>query len=71
MSWDREVFSSNVAKVGYDTDEGDLLITWNNGRVSVYEDVPEDLAYELSKTASVGQMLNQEIKPNYKHYYRK
>lgn len=69
MSWQVPVFSSNVSEVGYD--EGDLIIVWHSGKVSAYSGVPEEVAYELSKTASVGQMLNSEIKPNYKHRYIK
>lgn len=70
MSWSVPVYSSNVAEVGYDSSAGDLLITWaKSGKVSAYAGVPEELAVELSKTASVGMMLNSEIKPNYPHRY--
>lgn len=69
MSWQTPVFSSNVAEVGYDSDSNELLITWAKGRISAYKDVPEELAVQLSKAPSVGQMLNSEIKPNYQHRY--
>lgn len=64
MTWSQSVFSSNVAEVGWD-DNGDLIVTFSNGRVYAYEGVPEEKAIELSKTASVGQMLNSEIKGRY------
>ena len=69
MSWSRPVFSSMVQEVGYDDQTQDLLITWTNGKRSAYSGVPEDLAIELSKAPSVGQMVNMEIKPNYRHRY--
>ena len=70
MSWDRPVFSSNVSSVGFDSESGDLLVTWSkSGKVSAYAGVPEDKALELSRAPSVGQMLNSDIKPYYQHRY--
>lgn len=66
MSWSSSVFSSNVSEVGYD-DDGNLLVTFNNGRQYAYEGVPEEKAIEMSKTASVGQFLNTEIKGHYNY----
>lgn len=65
MSWSTSVFSSNVTEVGFDSQTGELLVTFRNGRQYAYAGVPEETAYELSKTASVGGMLNDEIKPTY------
>lgn len=67
--WSVPVYSSNVAEVGYDPETSELLITWKNGRVSSYSGVSEDKALQLSKAASVGQMLNAEIKPLFPHRY--
>ena len=69
MSWSKSVYSKMVQEVGYDPDTGDLLITWNNGRRSAYSGVPEDVANSLANAASVGEMINSEIKPNYAHRY--
>ena len=68
MSWEKNVFSSNVQSVGY-SDDGDLLITWNSGKRSAYSGVPEDLAEQCSKAASVGSFLNAEIKNQFPHRY--
>jgi hypothetical protein len=70
-TWTKDVFSSNVSSVGYDTDTSELIITWHKGRnrVSIYSGVDEATAEALSKAPSVGQMLNMEIKPNYSHRY--
>lgn len=66
MAWSQSVFSSNVSEVGY-SDDGELLVTFSNGRQYAYEGVPEETALELSKTASVGGMLNSEIKGRYNY----
>lgn len=66
MAWSQSVFSSNVAEVGY-SDDGELLVTFTNGRQYAYEGVPEETALEMSKTASVGQYLNSEIKGKYNY----
>lgn len=69
MSWSKSVYSSNVSEVGYDSDTGELLVTWKSGKTSAYQGVPEDLAEQVSRAPSVGQMLNSEIKPYYSHRY--
>ena len=71
MSWSQFVFSSVVSEVGYDSDSGELLVTWSkSGKVSAYQGVPEDVAQRLANAPSVGQMINDEIKPYYGHSYR-
>lgn len=67
MTWTKNVFSSMVSEVGWDEESGDLLITWNTGKKGAYADVPEELAVRLSNAASVGEMINAEIKPNFKY----
>ncbi len=63
MSWSKTVLSSNVAEVGWE--DGDLIVTFNKGTVYAYEDVPEETALAMSKAASVGSFLNDEIKSKY------
>jgi KTSC domain len=71
MSWSQSVFSSVVSEVGYDSDTGELLVTWSkSGKVSAYQGVPEDVAQRLANAPSVGQMINDEIKPYFLHSYR-
>lgn len=71
MSWSQSVFSSVVSEVGFDSDTGELLITWSkSGKVSAYQGVPEDVALRVANAPSVGTMLNSEIKPYYGHSYR-
>ena len=71
MSWSQAVYSSNVSEVGYDSDTGELLVTWaKSGKVSAYQGVPETKALEGANAPSVGQWVNDEIKPYYSHRYR-
>jgi len=69
MSWSRSVFSSVASEIAYDSETQELTVVWNAGRTSVYSGVPEGLAESLSRAASVGQMLNSDIKPFYSHKY--
>lgn len=69
MSWTKSVHSSHVDQVGYDSDKQELTVTWKNGRVSAYEGVDEQTAHQLANAPSVGQMIHNEIKPNYRHKY--
>jgi hypothetical protein len=69
MSWMKDIYSSVAREVGYDTDTKDLIVVWKNGRRSAYSNVPEELAVQLSTAPSVGNMLNNEIKPYFQHRY--
>lgn len=69
MAWTKNVFSSMVSEVGWEEESSSLLITWSTGKKGAYADVPEEVAVRLSNAASVGTMINEEIKPNFK--YRK
>jgi hypothetical protein len=71
MSWQQSVFSSNVSEIGYDSDSGELLVTWvKSGKTSAYQGVPEAKALEGANAPSVGQWVNSEIKSYYRHSYR-
>ena len=67
MAWEKSVFSSNVASIGWD--EAGMIVTWNSGRRSLYEGVTEDDAMSIARAPSVGQALNMDIKPYYPHRY--
>ncbi len=68
-NWTQPVFSSVATEVGFDEQMGGMVVTWKNGKRSLYSGVSEDTAVECSKAASVGIFLNNEIKPNYRHQY--
>lgn len=70
MTWERQVFSEMVSSIGYDAESGDMIVTWKkSGRTSAYSGVPEDVALQAAMAASVGQFINNEIKPIYAHRY--
>lgn len=69
MSWSRLVVSTMVQEIAYDDEAQEMIVTWNNGRTSAYSGVPEDVALSVANAPSVGQAMNQEIKPNYSHRY--
>ena len=69
MNWSRDVFSSMVSRIAYDDETMEMTVIWKRGKSSVYEGVPEDVALEASKSASVGAYINEEVKPLYKHRY--
>jgi hypothetical protein len=65
MPWSQYVFSSMATEVAYDDETQEMTVTWKRGSKTVYEGVPENVARDLANAPSVGQMLNQEIKPFY------
>lgn len=69
----RNVFSSNVIKLAYDDERLQLLVYWTKTKpgkeVSVYEGVTEDVFEKVVKSVSIGNAIQTEIKPNYKHHY--
>lgn len=72
MSWSQSVYSAsgNVSKVGYDSDTGDMLVTWTkSGKISAYEGVPEDVASACANAPSVTTYIDEEIKNRYPHRY--
>lgn len=65
-SWNKAVFSSHVQSVGYDDKTGEMTVTYQNGQTYAYQGVAEETAAALANAPSVGQMLNAEIKGQYK-----
>jgi hypothetical protein len=73
MSWTQSVYSAsgNVSSVGYDSDNGEMLVTWTkSGKTSAYSGVPEDVAQACANAPSVTSYVNSEIKGRYPHSYR-
>jgi len=61
----REVVSSNVDAVGWDSDMR-MYARFKGGAVYLYEGVTRQRAVACSRAKSVGQYFNSIIKPNYK-----
>jgi hypothetical protein len=70
MGW-KDVHSDMVEKIKYDDAAQELYVMWRrNGRVSIYSDVPADVASQAMTAWSVGDFLNEMIKPEYAHRYQ-
>jgi KTSC domain len=70
VSWNQSVYSSNAESVGYDSNTGEMTVTWKSGKVSAYAGVPEEVALQVANSPSVGSTINSEIKGSYEHRYR-
>ena len=70
VEW-RNVYSSNINKVGYDFDSDELLVEWSrSGRISAYgPDFPYVEFDKLSKSVSVGSIVKNKIIPQFSHHY--
>lgn len=70
--WEKDVFSKMVSKVaweGEDPTSGTMFVTFVKGKTAAYSGVPEDVAVQMTKSPSVGTMMNQEIKGQYPFRY--
>ena len=65
----RNVFSQTVNAIGHDPADNSLYVTWKNGKTSVYEGVPADLADQVMNAPSVGSAVLSMVKPSYAHKY--
>lgn len=65
----REVFSSNVERIGHDAETGELYVGWKGGKTSVYTGVPADVADSVMNDWSVGKAVRSQIQPAYAHRY--
>lgn len=66
----KQVFSSNVDVVSYDAATAELGVTWKNGRTSIYDGVPAEIADQCMSAWSVGKFIKQSIIPIYPHRYK-
>lgn len=67
----RNVWSEAANWVAYDHVQAELLVEWKRtGRISVYfPKFPYETFDKLSKSASVGNMIKDEIAPKFQHRY--
>lgn len=68
IEW-RGVYSKSAKRVGYDVDKAELYVEFaRTGKTYVYyPDFPYTLFDKLSKSVSVGNMIRDEIQPNYQY----
>lgn len=63
----KQVKSSQLQEVEYDSETSKLIVTFNNGSKYSYDDVPEKVFVELVSADSIGSFFNREIKSKYKY----
>ena len=57
--------SSNISDGKYNTNTKKLVVTFNNGMVYEYDDVPHEVFVELNLSESQGKYFNKNIAKNY------
>ena len=62
-----EIQSSNIKKTEYDTETKKLLVTFNNGALYEYDEVPHQLYTQFRMTESQGKFFSTKISKNYKY----
>lgn len=65
----RDVYSSHVNRVGHDPDTNELTVEWQDGKTSIYSDVPPEKYDAVANSWSVGKALHSMIKPDHPHRY--
>ena len=59
--------SSNVRSIRYDADTSALQVSFHNGGVYEYHDVPTRVADDFERAASKGTFLAANIKGHYRY----
>jgi hypothetical protein len=59
--------SSNLKSAKYDTITKDLTITFNNGSIYVYSDVPWEIFTKMRMSESQGKFFNLNIAKKYNY----
>ena len=62
-----EIQSTNIKKTEYDTESKKLLVTFNNGALYEYDEVPHQLYTQFRMTESQGKFFSTKISKNYKY----
>ena len=61
------VKSTQIKTVGYDSASKKLAVTFNNGAVYHYDEVPPHVHDDLMKADSIGRFFGARIRGHYKH----
>ena len=59
------VESSAIARIGYDAENGALVVEFTTGRTYIYSDVPEEAYAGLLTAESKGSYFNREVAPHH------
>lgn len=62
-----EIQSSNIKKTEYDTETKNLLVTFNNGALYEYQEVPHQLYTQFRMSESQGKFFSSKIARTFKY----
>ena len=62
-----EIQSSNIKKTEYDTETKNLLVTFNNGTIYEYQEVPHQLYTQFRMSESQGKFFSGKIAKTFKY----
>ena len=62
-----EIQSSNIKKTEYDTETKNLLVTFNNGAIYEYHEVPHQLYTQFRMSESQGKFFSGKIAKAFKY----
>ena len=62
-----EIQSSNIKKTEYDTETKKLLVTFNNGALYEYNEVPHQLYTQFRMSESQGKFFSTKIAKAFKY----
>jgi hypothetical protein len=65
----KRVFSSYIEWIGYDDKDGSLHVQYQNGKTSIYENVPMGTAMDVINAPSVGTAIHSLIRGKFSHKY--
>jgi len=61
-TWVKDVYSSNLASVGYDAEAQEMIVTFRKGGRYAYPNVTEEQALQLANAPSAGSLFHAEFK---------
>jgi len=59
------VNSSNIARIGFDSQLNKLVVQFKTGKYYEYENVPENLYLNMVNSQSIGKYFNTYIRNNF------
>jgi hypothetical protein len=62
-----EIQSSNIKKTEYDTETKNLLVTFNNGAIYEYQEIPHQLYTQFRMSESQGKFFSGKIAKTFKY----
>lgn len=64
---DVQIQSSNLKSAKYDTESKELTITFNNGSIYIYSDIPWEIFTKMRLSDSQGKFFSVNIAKKYKY----